>query len=57
MHRRSFVIATAVAVAAAATAVVLPATAAEKKPLELFGVALKASTRDQLRQAFKENGL
>lgn len=53
MHRRSFIAATAAVIAISA----MPATAAEPKPLELFGVALKGATRDQLRQTFKQNGL
>ncbi|GAA4021642.1 hypothetical protein [Actimicrobium antarcticum] len=47
-----------VAVMTAAIALtVLPAVAADQKPLELFGVTLKGATRDQLRQAFKKNEL
>lgn len=53
MHRRSFIVATAAVIAISA----MPATAAEPKPLELFGVVLKGATRDQLRQTFKQNGL
>lgn len=53
MQRRSFIAATAAAVIFLA----LPAVAADQKPLELFGVSLKGATRDQLRQAFKHNGL
>lgn len=38
---------------------VLPVAAADHKDqqLELFGTSLKSATRDQLRQAFKQNGL
>jgi hypothetical protein len=47
-----------IAFTAAALACPVPlAIAAEKKPLELFGVTLKGAVRDQLRQAFKQNGL
>jgi len=53
MHRKSCVFAAAVT----AIAISLPVTATDQKPLELFGVALKGATRDQLRQAFKQNGL
>jgi len=37
----------------------LPAAAADKKvqQLELFGISLKNAEREQLRQAFKQNGL
>lgn len=53
MQCRLFIAATAAVIAVSA----LPATAAETKTLELFGVPLKGATRDQLRQAFKQNGL
>lgn len=53
MQFRSFVVATAVTLALSAHA----AIAADQKTLELFGVALKNAPRDQLRQAFKQNGL
>jgi hypothetical protein len=43
--------------AIAALSGVHAAHAAEQRPLELFGVALKGATRDQLRQAFKANGV
>jgi hypothetical protein len=53
MKRRSLLIATAVVIATSTTV----ATAAEPKSLELFGVTLKGTSRDQLRKAFKQNGL
>ena len=53
MQFRSFVVATAVSVAFFTQS----AIAADQKQLELFGVALKGATRDQLRQSFKQNGL
>ncbi len=53
MQRRSFLF----AVAAVAACSAFSAMAAEQKPLELFGVALKGASREQLRQAFKQNGL
>ncbi len=53
MQFRSFVAATAIAVAFISQS----AIAADQKQLELFGVTLKGATRDQLRQAFKQNGL
>jgi len=53
MQFRSFVVATAVAVVFVAHS----ACAADQRQLELFGVALKGATRDQLRPAFKKNGL
>lgn len=37
--------------------VAMAANAAETRSLELFGVVLKGASRDQLRQAFKKNGL
>lgn len=42
------------AAAMVAASLVQPAAAAEPAPLELFGVALKGATRDQLRDAFKQ---
>lgn len=53
MQRRSFIAASAAVLVFSA----LPAIAAGQKPLELFGVSLKGATREQLRQAFKQNGL
>lgn len=53
MQRRTFVVATGAAIVFSAP----PSIAAERKPLELFGVALKGATRDQLRQAFKQHNL
>ena len=50
---RSFIVATAATLAFSAQSVI----AADQKQLELFGVTLKNATRDQLRQAFKQNGL
>lgn len=46
-----------IAVAIAASVAAQPSFAAEKQPLEIFGVALKGATRDQMRQAVKKNGL
>jgi len=53
MQRRLFIAATTAVIVVSA----LPAAAAEQKALELFGVPLKGATRDQLREAFKQNGL
>lgn len=53
MQRRLFIIATTAAIALS----VLPAIAADQKPLELFGATLKGANRDQLRHIFKQNGL
>lgn len=56
MERKLFV---AVFTVLAVLASALPVIAAESKPrkLELFGVALKDASRDQLRQVFKQNGM
>jgi hypothetical protein len=53
MHRRKIIVASALAIIYSLN----PAVAADQKPLELFGVILKGASRDQLRQAFKANGL
>lgn len=53
MQRRLFIAATTAVIVVSA----LPVAAAEQKALELFGVPLKGATRDQLREAFKQNGL
>lgn len=56
MERKLFI---AVFSALAVFLISLPAISAESKPqqLELFGVSLKGASRDQLRQAFKQNGM
>jgi hypothetical protein len=56
MERKLFI---AVFSALAVFFISLPAISAESKPqqLELFGVSLKGASRDQLRQAFKQNGM
>lgn len=54
MKRRSSFVAVTFA---AMLCMAVPAIGAGKEPLKLFGVTLKAATRDQLRQAFKQSGL